>query len=84
LVPDQIRVIFRGITGKLNFLTIIHTVTKAKHDAGAQHKGDGKFRHPHRSVGKIRQQHSSGRSSYMIAGIFRHPCFCSCVTHGFF
>jgi hypothetical protein len=74
LVPDQIHVIFRGITGKLNFLTIIHTVTKAKHDAGAQHKGDGKFR----------QQHSSGRSSYMIAGIFRHPCFCSCVTHGFF
>jgi hypothetical protein len=25
----------------------MYTVTKAKRDAGAQHKGDGKFRHPH-------------------------------------
>jgi hypothetical protein len=29
----------------------ISIVTKTKRDAGAQHTGYGKFRHPHRSVG---------------------------------
>jgi hypothetical protein len=32
--------------GKLQI--VINTVAKAKRDAGAQHAGDGKFRHPRR------------------------------------
>jgi hypothetical protein len=35
--------------------------------------GDGKFRHPHITIGKLRQQHSSGRWVYVDDGIFRHP-----------
>jgi hypothetical protein len=31
----------------------LYTVTKAKRDTGAQHAGDGKFRHPRREIGKI-------------------------------
>jgi hypothetical protein len=33
---------------------------------------DGKFRHPQRRIGKIRQEHRLGRSTYMANGIFRH------------
>jgi hypothetical protein len=39
------------------------TVRKAKRDAGPQHEGDGKFRHPRRTIGKIRHQHRSGPKS---------------------
>jgi hypothetical protein len=66
--------------------------------AWAQHKVDGKFRHPHRSVGKIRHPHrsvgktrhqdmycGSGRSIYMWLTEFSVTLvFCSCVTHVFF
>jgi hypothetical protein len=42
----------------LNFKRFI-TVTKAKHDAGPNHVGDGIFRYPHKSIGKISHQHKS-------------------------
>jgi hypothetical protein len=35
--------------------------------------GDGKLRHPHETIGKIRHQHRSGRWIYVGDGIFRHP-----------
>jgi hypothetical protein len=34
---------------------------------------DGKFRHPHRTIGKIRHQPRSGRWVYMDDEIFCHP-----------
>jgi hypothetical protein len=33
---------------KKNCITFSYTVRKAKRDAGPQHKGDEKFRHPYR------------------------------------
>jgi hypothetical protein len=57
----------------LTFFEKKFTVTKAKRDAGPQHMGDGKFRHPRRTIRKIRHQHRSGRCVYGDEGIFRHP-----------
>jgi hypothetical protein len=37
--------------------------------------GDGKFRHLHRSIGKIRRQQRSGRSCSVDDAIFRPPHF---------
>jgi hypothetical protein len=34
---------------------------------------DGKFCHPHRSIGKIHHQHRSVRLIYVDDGIFSHP-----------
>jgi hypothetical protein len=51
----------------------ICTVRKAKSEAGPQHKGDGKFRHPYRLKGPISGVDGFFRSFYVDYGIFRHP-----------
>jgi hypothetical protein len=43
------------------------TVKKAERDAGPKHEGDGKFHHPGRMIGKIRQHQRLGLSIYMGA-----------------
>jgi hypothetical protein len=48
----------------------VHLHTKAKCDAGAQHAGDGKFRHPRRWIGRIRHPHRLSHSTYEDDGIF--------------
>jgi hypothetical protein len=53
---------------------VVHTVKKAEHGAGPKHEGDGKFHHPRRMIGKIRQHHRLGPSIYVGDGIFRLPC----------
>jgi hypothetical protein len=54
---------------------------KAKRDAGPKHVCDGKFRHPHGSIGKIRHQHRLGRSiTYVDGGLFR-PIHVSGLHH---
>jgi hypothetical protein len=50
----------------------ITLLEKTKHEAGSKHEGDGKLRHPHRTIGKIRHLHRSGRSIYVDDEIFRH------------
>jgi hypothetical protein len=45
------KLFLNGIT----FGIIIYTVKKAERDAGPKHEGDGKFHHPRRTIGKIRQ-----------------------------
>jgi hypothetical protein len=61
------------MNNKQNHFTKI-TVKKAERDAGQKHEGGGKFHHPHRTIGKIRQHQRLGLSIYMGDGIFRHPC----------
>jgi hypothetical protein len=61
----------------------MHTVTKAKRDAGAQHKDHGKFRHPHRPVGKIGHKHRSGRS-INFPSLLYHAWFFNSVWDGKF
>jgi hypothetical protein len=51
-----------------------YTVKKAERDARPKHEGDGKFHHPRRTIGKIRQHQRLGLSIFMGDGIFRHPC----------
>jgi hypothetical protein len=41
----------------------IYTVKKAERDAGPKHEGDGKFHHPRRTIGKIRQHQKLGLST---------------------
>jgi hypothetical protein len=43
-------------------------------DAGAKHKGDGKFRQSHRLSGPIYLDDGFFRLVYVEDGIFRHPC----------
>jgi hypothetical protein len=53
-------------------IRICYTVRKTQRDAGPKHEGDGKFRHPHKTIGKILHIQRSGRSIYVDDGIFRH------------
>jgi hypothetical protein len=59
--------LFKNSNGIKGYL---YTVRKTKRDTGPKHVCDGKIRHPHRTIGKIR--HPSSRWIYMDDGIFRH------------
>jgi hypothetical protein len=62
------------------------TVRKPKRDAGPKHKGDGKFRHPHRycrGAQSMLLTDFSDRSTWMMK-ISVTLLFWSCVTLGFF
>jgi hypothetical protein len=61
-------------------LNSIYTIKKAKSDAVPKHLWNGKFRHPPRSIGKIRHQHRLGRSIYVDGGFFR-PMHVSGLRH---
>jgi hypothetical protein len=55
-------------------LQLLYTVKQNKRDAGAQHVGPGKFRHPR--IGRAAQSYVDDgffRSIYVYDGIFRHP-----------
>jgi hypothetical protein len=45
---------FKNLKEAGSFFFCDSTVRKTKRDAGPKHEGDGKFRHPHRTIGKIR------------------------------
>jgi hypothetical protein len=51
----------------------VHSVRKAKRDAGSKQVGDGKFRQPLRLSGPIYAVGGFFRSFYVEDGIFRHP-----------
>jgi hypothetical protein len=71
-------------TKKTNSAAEGYTFEKAERDAGPKHKGDGKFRHPRRTIGKIRQHQRLVLSIYMGDGISVTFVLWSCVTLGFF
>jgi hypothetical protein len=58
------------------------TVTKAKHDAGAQHMGDGKF-HVDRSEKSVSHIDWAAQLTWMTEFSIVHM-MCSCVTLSFF
>jgi hypothetical protein len=65
---------------------LIYTVKKAERDAGPQHKGDGKFRHPYtvdREALSLVLTAFSDRSTWMTEFSVT-LVFWSCVTLGFF
>jgi hypothetical protein len=78
-----------------DYRMLCNTVKKiTMRDAGAKHKGDGKFRQSHRlssliyvDAGFFRRIYVDDgffRLIYVDDGIFRHNCVvCSCVTLGF-
>jgi hypothetical protein len=57
----------QGVGGMRNGVTV-----KKKRDAGAQHVGAGKFRHPRGSSGPIYVDDVFFGSIYVDDGIFRH------------
>jgi hypothetical protein len=72
------------MNNKQNHFTKI-TVKKAERDAGPKHEGDGKFHHPRRTIGKIRQHQRLGWASLSIwvTEFSVTLVLWSCVTLGF-
>jgi hypothetical protein len=71
---------------KTDSTSMRYTVTKAKHEAGAQNKDDGKFHHPHTVYRSEKSVINIDRDaqSMLLMEFSVTLVFCSCVTHGFF